>query len=271
MSDEYLATGFVDVDGAEDRDAYFSCLVLLDSLPYYREYKERSYELLQLRPGMTVLDAGCGLGDDVIRMAGCVMPGGMVVGIDSSIAMIEKAGSRELSARLPVLFRAGDIRFLPYSKGSFARCRIDRTLQHVPEPEKVIAELVRVLEPDGLLLAYDNDWETFSVASEDPGVTDTLEKLWSDSFTNSFIGRYLEEYFFSAGLRDLQIYPGTSVIEDFETADKVYNLQETARRAIAAGIISGDQGRSWIEELVERSGKGRFRVELTAYTVVGRK
>jgi ubiquinone/menaquinone biosynthesis C-methylase UbiE len=34
---------------------------------------------------MTVLDAGCGLGDDAFRMAKLVIPGGRVVALDSSI------------------------------------------------------------------------------------------------------------------------------------------------------------------------------------------
>jgi hypothetical protein len=41
MSDEYLATGFADVDGAENT-AYSGCLSLLASLPYFKEYKRRT-------------------------------------------------------------------------------------------------------------------------------------------------------------------------------------------------------------------------------------
>jgi ubiquinone/menaquinone biosynthesis C-methylase UbiE len=63
------------VDNAEDSDAYSSCLALIDSLPYFSECKRTSYDLLRLRPGMTVLDAGCGLGDDAFRMAKLVIPG----------------------------------------------------------------------------------------------------------------------------------------------------------------------------------------------------
>lgn len=269
--DEYLSTGFTDVDSASNRDVYFNCLAFLDSLPYFREYKHRSYELLRLGQGMTVLDAGCGLGDDVFRIAGRVMPGGKVVGIDSSVVMIEKARSNELSMRLSAEFRAGDIRELPFPDNSFSRCRIDRVLQHISRPEAAVSELARVLEPGGLLLAYDNDWGTYSVTSGDQETTRSLEKFWCDSFTNSWIGRDLCDLFISSGLSDVEIYPGTCVIRDFETADKVFNLRETVRRAAAEGVISRVRGRSWIEELVDRTGKGSFLASLTAYMVVGQK
>jgi ubiquinone/menaquinone biosynthesis C-methylase UbiE len=271
MTDEYLSTGFTDVDGAKNRDAYFACLSLLDSLEYFREYKLKSYELLQLKHGMTVLEAGCGLGDDAFRIAERIIPGGKVVGLDSSVAMIEKAGLNKLSGQLPVQFQTGDVKALPFPDNSFARCRIDRVLQHILQPERAISELVRVLEPGGLLLAYDNDWGTFSITSRNIDITRALENLWCDSFTNSRIGRNLCDYFITSGLSDVKIYPSTSVITDFETADRVYNLRETVRRAASGGVISMSQGCRWIEELIDRAGKGSFLAALTAYTVVGQK
>jgi ubiquinone/menaquinone biosynthesis C-methylase UbiE len=220
---------------------------------------------------MTVLDAGCGLGDDAFRMAELVIPGGRVVGLDSSAVMIGKARSDELSGHLPVEFRTGDIRALPFADRSFSRCRVDRVLQHVPRPEEAVSELMRVLEPGGLLLAYDNDWGTFTVASKDRETTRSLETFWCDSFTNSWIGRDLAGLFMSSGLSGVEIYPSTCVIRDFDTADGVYNLHETVRRAAAEEIISPDRGRLWLEELLDRTAQGSFLAAHTAYTVVAGK
>jgi ubiquinone/menaquinone biosynthesis C-methylase UbiE len=66
---EYLATGFANVDGCDDSTEFKHCLALLDSLPYFHEYKQRSYGLLTLSTGLSVLEIGCGLGDDAFRMA----------------------------------------------------------------------------------------------------------------------------------------------------------------------------------------------------------
>ncbi|MEN6622739.1 MAG: methyltransferase domain-containing protein, partial [Smithella sp.] len=181
------------------------------------------------------------------------------------------ARQNELTAQLPVEFQMGDIKALPFPDNSFSCCRIDRVLQHIPQPQKAVVELVRVLEPGGLLLAYDNDWKTFSVASENIEITRALEDLWVGSFVNSRIGLHLSGYFISAGLTDVKIYPGTSVILDFPTANRVYNLHENVQKAIDVKIISTDQGKRWLEELIERDARGSFMATLTAYTVVGRK
>lgn len=271
MGTEFLATGFAHVDGAGDADAYAACLSLLDALPYYRECKLRSYDLLDLKPGCRVLDAGCGLGDDVFRMADRVQPGGRVAGVDASRILLGKALADERGRRLPVEFHHGDLKALPFPDGAFSRCRTDRVLQHVPDPARAVRELVRVLEPGGLLLAYDNDWGTFSIASDDDRTTRILEAAWANSFTNSRIGRELPGYFAEAGLADIRLHPGASVISDFETADRVYNLRETARRTAARGAISETDGAGWIRELIERTARGCFQAVLVAYTVAGRK
>jgi hypothetical protein len=40
MTNEYISTGFRDVDGAKNQGAYFDCLTLLDSLPHFIRYKK---------------------------------------------------------------------------------------------------------------------------------------------------------------------------------------------------------------------------------------
>ncbi len=271
MNDEYLAIGFKNVDSTENKEAYFECLTLLDSLPYYQEYKKKSYELLNLYPGVTILDAGCGQGDDVFCMARLVLPNGHVTGLDASEAMIARAESNLLVAQLPVKFIKGDVKNLPFPDQSFMRCRIDRTLQHITEPKIAISELVRVLKPGGILLAYDNDWDTFSVTSGETTTNNFLQRLWCNSFASHTIGRELPDYFKAVDLTDVTIYPGMSVINDFSTADRVYNLRQTLEKATLTGLIKSTDGKKWIQGLLDMEAKASFAVVLSAYTVVGRK
>ena len=267
---EYLATGFTNVDGCDDSTEFKHCLALLDSLPYFHEYKQRSYGLLTLSTGLSVLEIGCGLGDDAFRMAAKVGPNGVVVGVDTSARMLEEAVGRT-PANAHVKFAQADARNLPFKDESFARCRIDRTLQHIEGPQQAIGEMVRVLKPGGLLFAYDNDWGTFSVSSRDEESTKIIETLWEESFTNSWIGRYLRRYFLEAGLQNVAMEPSVSVLTDFELADRVYNLRQTVKRAVEAGYLFPAAAEDWLSELQTMSHSGGFLCTLTAYTVVGMK
>lgn len=271
MGDDYLASGFRDVDRAGEGDVYAACLALLDGLPYYRHSKRRSYALMGLAAGQRVLDAGCGLGQDVFRMAARVGATGQVIGLDASTTLLARATADPRSRQLPAAFCTGDLRALPFADGRFDRCRIDRVLQHVARPGAVIAELRRVLAPGGILLAYDNDWGTFAVTADDAALTQRIQGHWSNAFANPWIGRQLHELLHEAGFGRIERHPSVSVIDDLDTADRVYNLRQTVARAAAAGEITQAEGRGWLAGLERRARRGCFAVALTAYTVVGHR
>jgi ubiquinone/menaquinone biosynthesis C-methylase UbiE len=54
----------------------------------------RTLEALRLRPGETVLDAGCGTGWCLPHLARRVAPGGIVLGFDPSVEMLARARER---------------------------------------------------------------------------------------------------------------------------------------------------------------------------------
>jgi ubiquinone/menaquinone biosynthesis C-methylase UbiE len=270
MGQEYLATGFPDVDSRDDAGAYRQCLSLLDSLPYFRQYKERSYELLNLSAGLSVLDLGCGLGDDAFRMAARVGPGGLVLGVDASARLISEAVGR-LPTDLRVRFAKADARQLPFRDECLDRCRVDRTLQHIASPRQAVRELVRILKPGGALLAYDNDWGTFSLSGRNEEATKIIAAAWEESFTNPWIGRYLKLFFLEAGLQQVVLEPSVSVLTDFEMADRVYNLRQTLAHAVATGRLAPVVADDWLSDVQAQSRSGGFLCALTAYTVVGTK
>lgn len=271
MNEEYLASGFARVDGVADKGFYSRCLSLIDSLPYYKRCKEAGYGRLGLRAGLSVLDVGCGLGDDAFRMAHLVSPGGRAVGVDSSEAMIAGARARDPGSPARADLLPADARKLPFCSGEFDRARIDRVLQHIANPENAIAELHRVLRPGGLAVAYDNDWGTFSISSQDPGLTRMAEDEWRYSFTNPWTGRHLRRLFARHGFADVEAHPSVSVITDFEVADQVYNLRKTVDRLVASSRATRSEGEDWIADLLLQSQEGCFQCSLTAYMVAGRK
>ncbi len=265
----YLATGFRDVDGSRAAEVCSSCLKLLDSLPFFREYKDKSYRLLGLKNGDVVLDAGCGLGYDVYRMAEAVAPDGKAVGVDASAALLEKAKADGRYGTLNVAFRRADLKALPFENGYFTHSRIDRVLQHVPDPFPAVRELVRTLAGGGMLLAYDNDWTTFRIETEGhEKLSRTIEARWSGSFANPAMGAELPKLFENAGLEEITVYPMTSVFTDFETADRVYDITKTLQQLVEANQVTSDDARYWLENA--KTDK-TFRVTLGSAIVTGRK
>jgi ubiquinone/menaquinone biosynthesis C-methylase UbiE len=105
-----------------------------------------------------VLEVGCGWGEFAQRV---VQELGLeLVAIDQSERMVELARERGVDARV------GDVQELPFADGEFDVSVANWMLYHVPDLDRGLAELARVLRPGGRLVATTNS-------------LDHLGELWS--------------------------------------------------------------------------------------------
>ena len=101
-----------------------------------------------LNRSMTVLELACGTGILSERLAGSVR---MLEATDFSEEMIREAKKHPSSVRLH--YSVQDATKLPYAAESFDAVVISNALHIMPEPEKALAEIRRVLKQDGVLFA----------------------------------------------------------------------------------------------------------------------
>ncbi len=119
---------------------------------------EAAFFLGYLRPGMELLDVGCGPGTITLGLAEVVAPDA-VVGIDLQLTEVRKA--RTLAAeRLArnVRFAVGNAYELPFLQASFDAVFASGVLMHLREPARALAEMRRVLRPHGFVGLRDPDW-----------------------------------------------------------------------------------------------------------------
>ena len=95
-----------------------------------------------------VLEVGCGPGELSARIRDEI--GAEVVAVDTSPRMVELARGRGLDARL------GDVQELEFADEEFDCAVAAWMLYHVPDVERALAELARVLVPGGRLVAVTN-------------------------------------------------------------------------------------------------------------------
>jgi 2-polyprenyl-3-methyl-5-hydroxy-6-metoxy-1,4-benzoquinol methylase len=89
----------------------------------------------------SVLDVGCGEGVLTQRFAERLVDG-RVVGIDLDDPKLRAEWERRTRANLS--FRAGDATSLPFGDGEFDLASAIEVLEHVPSPERTLAEMARV-------------------------------------------------------------------------------------------------------------------------------
>lgn len=266
-----LSSGFADVDHSGESSLFSSCLRTLNSLPYFQDYKRKSFGLMNVREGSRILEVGCGLGFDAVALARIVGDSGQVVAADSSRTMLQEARARAESLGLCIDFLLADASSLELPDETFNCARVDRTLQHIPEPKRVLKEMARVTKSGGRILAYEPDWGTFTIGSSDRRITRKIADFWCDSFKSGWIGRYLYGYLKEVGLDDVNVYPSTLVITDLALAEKVFDIFNNAEKAVNQGLVSGPEALGWRKELREDDRKGRFCCSYTGFMAWGRK
>jgi SAM-dependent methyltransferase len=99
-----------------------------------------------LRPGMRVLDAGCGTGEALPWLRDEVKPSGTVIGIDLALAHVE-AARRWAGANIEVL--QGDLSTAPLAPESTDFIWCVNTINHLHDPIQGVGQLASLLRSGG--------------------------------------------------------------------------------------------------------------------------
>lgn len=240
-----LATDFRDVDTANVAKIQ-RCLDAMQGMDSFKSYKQRTLELLSGNGGSAALDIGCGLGDDVIKLSDRF---GRAVGVDASRALVEAAKQRH--QEMSCAFIHADARKLPFDDSEFDAVRIDRSLQHIANPEHVIAEMARVTKAGGIVLCAEPDWGTFFIGAEESDLTKAMQTHWASSFQNPWIGRQLSALMMDAGVKDIHIEGHLLLTRDFADSDLVFDITATLNKVESFGESEKKQ---WLADF--KNGQG---------------
>ena len=120
---------------------------------YYDRAIPTMLRLMEVEPGATVLDAGCGPGVHSIRV---VRENCRVCAVDVSQTMLQEAETRVEHAGMnhAVEFQKEDLTNLSFEDSSFPYVFSWGVIIHVPDIEKALDELIRVVAPGGKLALY---------------------------------------------------------------------------------------------------------------------
>ena len=163
--------------------------------------------LPHLRAGFRVLDFGCGPGTITVGLAQAVHPG-EVHGIDMEESQIELARAAAADGGHDnATFHVGNVYELPFEDDYFDAAHCHAVLMHVPDTQRALQEVSRVLKPGGIIASR----EMIGSCSFNEPMGETTAEAWN-TFIKMLVangghpemGRELKSQLLRAGFSDVR-------------------------------------------------------------------
>lgn len=120
-----------------------------------------AYLLPLLRPGLDLLDVGCGPGSITVDLAEAVAPG-RVRGVEITDAALPEARKNAEQRGVAVEFAVDDAYRLSDPDDSYDVTHAHQVLQHLSDPVAALREMRRVTRPGGVVAVRDADYAAFT-------------------------------------------------------------------------------------------------------------
>ena len=209
-----------------------------------RRTLERDHSRLAglLRPGLSVLDIGCGTGAITAGIARAVGPGGQVAGIDRDQALIDLARA-EHAGLTNLTFECGDVTAMTFRE-RFDIVTAARTLQWIADPAGAILKMRQAAKPGGLIVALDYNHTPNPWTPEPPPefmrfYSAFLAWRRANHWDNE-MADHLPDLFRSAGLANVESSVQDEIVErgeaDFDERAAMWpGVIESVRRQLVSG------------------------------------
>lgn len=236
---------------------------ILESLRRYTAASNASYLLPYLRPGLRVLDFGCGPGTISVGLAKAIAPGELH-GVDMEESQIDIARSvAGASGQTNTIFHVGDVTALDFEDSFFDVAHCHNVLMHVPDTAAVLTEVNRVLRPGGVIGCREMICGS-SFTHPDFGVIrkawDMFEDLLAADDAHPQIGKDLKTHILRAGFANVRASATFDIYSSPPDIDFIYRLVENwflSPEITEAAIKYGAATKQLCEEI--RVAYGRWK------------
>jgi len=215
---------------------------------------DRALDLLGLTGDDRVLDIGCGTGVDLAALS---QRAGHAVGIDRSLRMSDTARARIETGAASVAVADGQM--LPFASGAFDACWARAVLVHIEHPQRVVAEIARVLRPGGRVVLSEPDHGSHIVSTTEHEIFERIKEHRRGTFRNPLVGRRLADLVTEAGLQITATWVSPITHLSLAAARASGGPFDVAvKAAVDDGAVTTEEGNRYLEFLAQLDARGAF-------------
>ena len=216
------------------------------------------YMLPYLRPGLRVLDFGCGPGTISVGIARRIDPGELHC-VDMEESQIEMARSvAKENGQGNAVFHLCDATNLPFEDDFFDIAHGHNILMHVPDTQALLAEIKRVLKPGGLICCREMITAS-SFAYPDKDVAQRLWDLFEDVVAandgHPHMGKDMKAHILEAGFTNIRV---SASFNTYDTPEEIHFMRHGAVEWLLSPEITDMAIKygAWTDELSDRMRAG---------------
>lgn len=233
--------------------------------------RRRLLEEIRPMPGERALEIGCGPGFVAEELARAVGPKGAVCAIDNSESAILLA-RQKCAEYANAKFEVADATELPYGDEEFDLATITQVYEYVPDIDRALAELNRVLRPGGRAAIIDTDWHTVLWHTNRPERMRRVLKMWDEHLAHPTLPRTLRVRLHEAGLtlRKCIVIPYLDM--EYRPDSYSHNMSKTVRAFVRERQgITVEEANEWIYEFRQLAQEGAYFFCLNRYLFLAEK
>jgi len=222
----------------------------VDRIPGMRNLHAAMRTALGLRPGMRVLDAGCGTGLEITRLAK-EHPDVTFTGLDQNEQLLAAARRRATLPNVEWVHTALEAAELP--ERHFDAIRTERVLMYSPDPAFgwLLDLLVRLLRPGGRLVLFELDYGAviLPVDGHDDMAVRTLTGLLERAMPQPWAGRKIPAELAARSMSDVTAEPYAMAANEQVWRPIVH---DTLREALRRDPSAPPELHAWLDDHAAR-------------------
>ena len=225
----------------------------------------------EIKPGMKILDLGCGAVNVSFLLSDYIGADGIIVGVDSNEKAIERAKERSKELGLSNLyFCVGDItQDFKMEHSNFDAIIVRRVLMYLPNPQNTIAAAIKYLKRNGIFLAQENNISQTPIGLESmpqhKRINDLIRKTLEKENVNFNMGIELNTILTNSGLKVEKLWAEAIVSTPNQHTNWAFLAQNMKERMLSHNVIN-DVSEIELETLDARLTKERMENKRTFIT-----
>lgn len=245
-----------------------------------RAHRDWLLSLIDLPAGGTVVDLGCGRGEDLLALAARHPdPAAHFLGIDASEPSIAAASAAAAAAGDPrIHFRAGHLAgTLPLEDASVDAVYSHNLLECLADPDAFAYEAARVLRPGGTAVIAHWDFDSQLFDGPDRALVRRLVHAFADwkqpwmEHADGWMGRRLHGTFARTGRFEGTVQARVMINTAYEAPGYGHARAQDIARMARKGLVSADDAKAFLRDLETLDAEGRYFYSITGFAYVGRR